>query len=67
MDRRDDDEGPEHKGEGPLQEPPQWAFPTKSRCLCGSLDTEQVSTQPPFQYRRCRQCGLNYKVLGWRV
>ena len=68
MDAHPDNDGPEPKGQGQPQEPPQWAFPTKSRCPdCGSLDTEQTSTQAPCQYRQCRRCGRTYKVMGWRI
>lgn len=65
LDRPSDNPSPEPKGEV------VYSFPTRSRCpnalCCQSLDTEAVSTHGGVQYRRCRQCGCRYKVIGVRV
>lgn len=56
------------KGVKDKEEPEAWAFPTKARCpRCQSVNTEQKSTQPPIQYRKCRDCGYTFKVTGERI
>ena len=48
-----------------------YSFPTRSRCeVCGSTETEAYSngnSGGSIQYRRCRDCGRTYKVIGKKV
>lgn len=68
MDAHPDNDGPEPKGQGQPKEPPQWAFPTKSRCPgCGSTATLATCTKGQVQHRKCQACGHRYKVTGREV
>jgi hypothetical protein len=50
--------------------PPQYSFPTKSRCpRCGALDTIARRTKGDTQYRECQRaiCRHRYAVKGTAV